>query len=281
MTSSRLLPSRAEASRAATSSSSSGWWTSSVAAGGANRRCSPATRGLLASLPRRCRRGRGVRLVSRAVDLGGSSSSSTLGASSTSDGSSSEKHKEGMDAYAELKSQISGNTLAAGALLSAYFFLVWSTEAALGSALGSAGSYFYVRLLIAEVDALHLDYVPYVCLPMERIRKKLPPEKTFSLAEREANEYLRAKIQLSGPFKQGLLKRRLAIPVAIGAAASLLNHLVLLPEGSPKAEFLPYAAVLFGFFSYKAALVVQIWNQVKIMLVPQFDVEEFLRKYED
>ena len=53
---------------------------------------------------------------------------------------------------------------------------------------------------------------------MERIRKKLPPEKTFSQVERETNEYLKAKMQVSGPLKQAI-KPRMLIPVALGATA--------------------------------------------------------------
>ena len=45
-------------------------------------------------------------------------------------------------------------------------------------------------------------------------------------------------------------------------------------------DVLPYSAILLGFFSYKLSLVVQIWNQLKVLLVPKFDVDEYLRKYE-
>ena len=79
-------------------------------------------------------------------------------------------------------------------------------------------------------------------------------------------------MQLSGPLKQGL-KARMLIPVALGATSGLF-HLFLGDDG------LPFSAVLFGFFSYKLALVVQGWNALKVLLVPKFDVDEFLRKYE-
>ncbi|QDZ23774.1 hypothetical protein HOP50_11g63140 [Chloropicon primus] len=184
----------------------------------------------------------------------------------------SEKYKEGMAEYAELKDQVMTQATIAGVGVSVYFFLVWSTEAAVGSALGAVGSFFYLKSLLREIDELPLDYVPYVSLPMERIRKKLPPEKTFSLSEREPNEYLRAKMQLSGPLKQGL-KQRMLIPAGLGAAAGAVNHLA-------GQEVLPPAAMVLGFLSFKVALVIQIWNQLKVMLVPKFDVDEFLRKYE-
>ena len=193
------------------------------------------------------------------------------------DASSSEKFDQGMAEYAELKSQLTAHTCVAGAVVSAYFFLVWSTEAALGAALGAAGSYFYLKLLLEEVDGLPLDYVPYVTLPMERIRKKLPPEKTFSLSEREPNEYLKAKMVVQGPTKQAL-KSRMLIPVGLAAAASAVNALASAPLDD---EVLPRAAVLLGFLSFKAALVVQLWNQLKVMLVPKFDVDAFLKKYEE
>ena len=184
----------------------------------------------------------------------------------------SPRFKEGMAQYESLKGQLVKHTCLTGAALSVYFLLVWSDQAAVGSALGAVGSYFYVKLLIDEIDDLPLDYMPLVTLPMERIRKKLPPEKKFSKSELETNEYLKAKMQLSGPLKQGL-KARMLIPVALGATSGLF-HLFLGDDG------LPFSAVLFGFFSYKLALVVQVWNALKVLLVPKFDVDEFLKKYE-
>lgn len=37
---------------------------------------------------------------------------------------------------------------------------------------------------------------------------------------------------------------------------------------------------MLGFFSYKAALVLQIWDDLKVLVVPKFDVDAFLKKYE-
>ena len=85
--------------------------------------------------------------------------------------------------------------------------------------------------------------------------------------------YLRAKMQLSGPWKQGL-KGRMLIPVGLAGASAVVHWLA----GGDEA--LPATAMLLGFFSYKLALVVQIWNEVKVMMLPKFDVEDFLRKYE-
>ncbi len=80
--------------------------------------------------------------------------------------------------------------------------------------------------------------------------------------------------QLSGPWKQGL-KGRMLIPVGLAGGAALVHWLA--PGGD---EALPATAMLLGFFSYKLALVVQVWNQVKLMMLPKFDVQDFLRKYE-
>ncbi|WZN65135.1 hypothetical protein HKI87_11g66920 [Chloropicon roscoffensis] len=223
-------------------------------------------------------RGVGVRVGAGAAPArAGQEGDAGAAAEAGGDASSSEKFEQGMAEYAELKSQLTAHTCVAGAAVSAYFFLVWSTEAALGAALGAAGSYFYLKLLLEEVDGLPLDYVPYVTLPMERIRKKLPPEKTFSLSEREPNEYLKAKMVVQGPTKQAL-KSRMLIPVGLAAAASAVNALASAPLDD---EVLPRAAVLLGFLSFKAALVVQLWNQLKVMLVPKFDVDAFLKKYEE
>jgi hypothetical protein len=188
------------------------------------------------------------------------------------DEASSLKLEEGLQEYAALKQQLLRDTTIAGVCLSVYFLLVWTKSAALGAALGGTGSYFYLKMMQEEVDRLSLDYVPIVTLPMERIRKKLPPEKTFSQVEREPNAYVKAKMQVQGPLKQAI-KPRMLIPVALGATAGGIH--LLFDE-----DVLPYSAILLGFFSYKLSLVVQIWNQLKVLLVPKFDVDEYLRKYE-
>jgi len=201
---------------------------------------------------------------------------STSGASEErvdgNDEESSRRREEALQEYAMLKKQLVRDTTIAGVCLSVYFLLVWSKSAAFGAALGGTGSYFYLKMMQEEVDSLSLDYVPIVTLPMERIRKKLPPEKTFSQVERETNEYLKAKMQVSGPLKQAI-KPRMLIPVALGATAGGIH--LLFGE-----DVLPFSAILLGFFSYKLSLVVQIWNQLKVLLVPKFDVDEYLRKYE-
>ena len=43
---------------------------------------------------------------------------------------------------------------------------------------------------------------------------------------------------------------------------------------------IPLLALVLGFFSYKAALVLQIWDDLKVLVVPKFDVDAFLKKYE-
>ena len=43
----------------------------------------------------------------------------------------------------------------------------------------------------------------------------------------------------------------------------------------------PLASLLLGFLvPLKVALLTQVWNQMKLLMVPKFDVDAFLKKYE-
>ncbi len=114
-----------------------------------------------------------------------------------------------------MKQALLKRTAIAGCATSVYFLLVWSDEAAIGAATGAACAYAYLKSLQSDVDALPLDYKPIVSLPMERIRAKMPPDRTFSISEEVDNAIARAALQAYGTVTQAL-KRRMLLVLLLG-----------------------------------------------------------------
>mmetsp|Transcript_3224 Transcript_3224/g.7974 ORF Transcript_3224/g.7974 Transcript_3224/m.7974 type:complete len:109 (+) Transcript_3224:382-708(+) len=107
---------------------------------------------------------------------------------------------------------------------------------------------------------------------MERIRNKFPPERAFSKTEGGSGiEVVLARAL--GVYKQAWKKRMLLV-LAAGPIAGL-SGFVFHEDG------VPLASLLLGFLvPLKVALLTQVWNQMKLLMVPKFDVDAFLKKYE-
>lgn len=153
---------------------------------------------------------------------------------------------QSLEEYAELKDLLLKRTQRAGAFLAGYLFLTVSGPAALSTLVGTAGSYAYLRWLIHDMDGLSEDMV----VPFRNARAQpAGPVQTLAFG--------------FAAYRQAL-KPRLLVAVVLAGAVGAFNTLSETPMGRVEQ-----ASLLAGFLSYKAALLLNIWDSTK----PKVDVD--------
>ena len=158
-----------------------------------------------------------------------------------------------MVAYAELKIRISRRARKAGAGLAAYLLLTVSGEAAAAALLGTAAGAAYLALLYRDTDALNTDSpVPLMA------------------AQAEASPFARRVKVLGAAYWHALANPRLGVVVALGAAVGAGTAASGRAADPPLLEA---GCLLLGFLSYKIALLLELWDDLK----PKVDPEAGLR----
>ncbi|KAK9916142.1 hypothetical protein WJX75_009264 [Coccomyxa subellipsoidea] len=153
---------------------------------------------------------------------------------------------ESLEEYAELKDLLLKRTQRAGAFLAGYLFLTVSGPAALSTLVGTAGSYAYLRWLIHDMDGLSEDMV----VPFRDARAQPGgPVQTAALG--------------FAAYRQAL-RPRLLVAVVLAAAVAAFNTVSETPLGRVEQ-----ACLLAGFLSYKAALLLNVWDSLRPRVDPE------------
>ncbi|KAK9830584.1 hypothetical protein WJX81_001474 [Elliptochloris bilobata] len=147
---------------------------------------------------------------------------------------------ESMAEYAALKQQLLRRTQRAGAALAAYLLLTVSGETALAELVGCAASCGYLALLMREVDAVTPD-------------TRVP----LAAAERVAQQPARVLALAFAAYRQAL-RPRLLVLAALAAAVYEYDMYAAAPLSSGMK-----LALFGGFLSYKAALLLTLWDDIK------------------
>lgn len=152
--------------------------------------------------------------------------------------------------YQQLKREMLGRTQRFGGFLAAYLFLTVSGQAALCALLGSTASYAYLSLLQNHVDSVS----PTDAVPIWE-------------AEDNVQGFARPFAIVIAAYRAGL-RLRLMVPVGLGAGVWACNH-----SGLYTVTRTEEGCLVLGFLSYKAALLLNVWDSLK----PKFDPEAFKR----
>ena len=182
------------------------------------------------------------------------SSAEAQPAPSTSASTNTPKHAAAMAAYAALKDRLARRSRKAGAGLAAYLFLTVSGEAAAAALVGTAASALYLTLLFRDADALNLD-------------SRVP----LMAAQAETDPWLRKIKVVGAAYWHALANPRLAVVVGLAGAVAAGGALTGRAPGDP--PLLEAGCLLLGFLSYKIALVLELWDDLK----PKIDPEAGLR----
>jgi hypothetical protein len=158
-----------------------------------------------------------------------------------------------MAAYAALKSRLSRRARKAGAGLAAYLLLTVSGTAAAAALAGTAAGAAYLALLYRDADALTAE----TAVPL-------------MAAQAEPTPWLRAVKVLGAAYWHALAHPRLGIVVALGAAVSAGTA----ATGRSEPPLVEAGCLLLGFLSYKVALLLELWDDLK----PKIDPEAGLRR---
>lgn len=156
--------------------------------------------------------------------------------------------------YGALKVQLQQRTQRFSSFLALYLLLVASGEIAACSIVGSVVGYGYLLLLIRDVDAVQ-GTDP---MPMEG-------------ADRMPEGLLRNAARVAVAYSQSLRPRLLSL---VGLAAAVYAYNVnadLL--GARPLTLIEQGAVLGGFLSFKVALILQVYDELK----PKFEAEKLLQ----
>lgn len=146
--------------------------------------------------------------------------------------------------YEALKRELSLLTSTVAAFCSIYCGLVFSLEASVSYAIGSLGSLLYLQLLFRHVDHLSEENVAAVFM---RKRQKKIGIRSSDLQDAFEKAFFGSSFALSSP--------RLVIPVSLYGLWTLVHRL-----GDLDLQITP---LMFGFFAYKAALLVQAFRENK------------------
>ncbi|GBF91994.1 hypothetical protein Rsub_04718 [Raphidocelis subcapitata] len=144
-----------------------------------------------------------------------------------------------MREYAALKATLLDNTRKAGGALGAYVFLTAGGGPALACMVGAAGSYAYLQLLCADVDAVSgTDRVP------------------IWEANKIENPALKRAAKIAAIYGAAL-RPRLLVPVGLASAVAVWNAL----SGAP-LSLLYQGCMLGGFLAYKGALLTKLLSEL-------------------
>lgn len=157
-----------------------------------------------------------------------------------------------MAAYADLKARLSRRARKAGAGLAAYLFLTVSGNAAAAALAGTAAGAAYLALLYRDADAITAE----TAVPL-------------MAAQAEPQGWLRRVKVLAAAYYHALANPRLGVVVALGAAVGLGSA----ATGRTEPPLIEAGCLLLGFLSYKIALLLELWDELK----PKVDPEAGLR----
>lgn len=148
--------------------------------------------------------------------------------------------------YETLKRELSLLTLGAAAVCSIYCGLIYSFEASVSYAIGSLASLLYLQLLFRHVDNLSEKDVADVF--KRRTQKKIGI-RSSDLQDAFEKAFFGTGFALSSP--------RLVILVSLYGLWTLVHQL-----GDPPLD-LQITPLIFGFFAYKAALLMLAFRENK------------------
>lgn len=151
--------------------------------------------------------------------------------------------EEGMGEYAELKALLLKRTWRFGTLFAVYLVLGVSGTSAAAELVGAAASYGYVLWLIRDVDAI----TPDTAVPMKA-------------AEAVEPAAARGVAKLFAAYQQAL-NPRLLVPVGLLGLAAAWNSVAPGPEW--QLGVVDQGCMLGGFLSYKAALLLKLYDDLK------------------
>jgi hypothetical protein len=157
-----------------------------------------------------------------------------------------------MAAYADLKTRLSRRARKAGAGLAAYLFLTVSGTAAACALAGTAAGAAYLALLYRDADAL----TPETAVPL-------------MAAQAEPPGWVRRVKILGAAYWHALANPRLGVLLALGASVRLGT----VASGRTDPPLIEAGCLLLGFLSYKVALLLELWDELK----PKVDPEAGLR----
>ncbi|CAM6119380.1 unnamed protein product [Calypogeia fissa] len=172
-----------------------------------------------------------------------------------------DRRQQSLLEYEALKVELSSMTIKVAVAVSAYCLIILSPEAMVSYGIGAIASLAYLQLLYRHVDDVSEDNVAQVFV--ERRPKRIGI--TSADLEESFEKFIRGSSRaLSSP--------RLVIPSALFGLWALTEHFA---ENSP--FHLQVAPLFFGFFAYKAAALVQTYQDNKdvfSMLVDSKDPED-------
>eukprot|EP00250_Pteridium_aquilinum_P004345 c14564_g1_i1 orf=76-1050(+) len=157
-----------------------------------------------------------------------------------------DRRRSGLLEYEALKRELTLLTATIAAFCSLYCGLVFSFEASVSYAIGSLASFLYLQLLFRHVDQFSEENVAAVFL---RRRQKKIGIRSSDLQDSFEKAFFGSSFALSSP--------RLVIPVSIYGLWTLVHRLGDMPLD------LQITPMMFGFFAYKAALLVQAVRENK------------------
>lgn len=159
-----------------------------------------------------------------------------------------------LEAYAQLKATLLKRTQRFSLALAAYLLLVSSGEVAACGLVGSGVSYAYLLWLMRDVDSVQ----PGMWLAMAEADKV--PEGPMRNIARAGASYSHS------------LQPRLLCLIGLVAAMALYNANAE-SLGSRPLTLIEQGAAVGGFLSYKVALILQVYEELK----PKYDPEELLK----
>lgn len=178
-----------------------------------------------------------------------------------------------MERYSQIKYDLLRTNLTQGGLLVLYLAATLGLETAASATAGVGGALLYQYLLQQYTDELGKEgsWAP----PTKEAREKAL-RKNSSFGADPGAIMASFPSRVGDVYRQALVQKRLLVPVALGAAASAVNHTGLDFEVS-------YGFMLVGFLTYKAAALTWFWkNDVKVWLVDSIaqdpQVAEFERR---
>lgn len=152
-----------------------------------------------------------------------------------------EAREKSMQEYEDLKALLLRRTWRFGTAFSVYLLLTVSTEAAFAELVGAAASYGYFKWLIRDVDA----YGPDTPVPMRA-------------AEMVEPQFARTLAKIGAAYKMSFNPRLLVLIGLLGACAAWNANF---PD--MQLNMVEVGCLLGGFLSYKVALILKIYDDLK------------------
>ncbi|BBN02709.1 hypothetical protein MPTK1_2g17450 [Marchantia polymorpha subsp. ruderalis] len=155
--------------------------------------------------------------------------------------------------YEALKRELSLMTVGVAGLCTIYCLAILSVESTVSYDIGAVASLLYLQLLYRHADTFSEDSVADIFIP-PRFKKK-----TIGIRSGDVKRTLEKTIRGSG---MALSSPRLVVPAALFGLWAASTQVT-----GTKDFHLEVAPMMFGFFAYKAAALVQAYRDNKDLLV--------------